>query len=70
MTRHSKHQKTGRLKDRKTDRVKDRKRERNPKIEKLITRIAGNLKFYRNRDTAGSVSKFNISKLKNFHNTV
>ena len=32
----------------KTDREKE-----TLKIEKLITRIAGNLKFYRNRDTAG-----------------
>ena len=44
---------------------KERKKER-----KMMTGMAGNLKCYRNRDAVGFVSKFDISKLKEFHNTV
>ena len=38
--------------------------------ERKMTRMAGNLIFYRNRDATGFVSKFDISKLKDFHNAV
>ena len=41
-----------------------------PKNERKMTRMTGNLIFYRNRDAAESVSKFDISKLKDFHNAV
>ena len=41
-----------------------------PKNERKMTRMTGNLRFYRNRDAAESVSKFDISKLKDFHNAV
>ena len=40
------------------------------KNERKMTRMTGNLRFYRNRDAAESVSKFNISKLKDFHKAV
>ena len=52
------------VRERKKERIKERKNERK------MTRMTGNLIFYRNRDEAESVSKFDISKLKDFHKAV
>ena len=57
-----------RKKVRKKDRKKEWRKERTK--ERKMTRMAGNLIFYRNRDATGFVSKFDISKLKDFHNAV
>ena len=45
------------VRERKKERIKERKNERK------MTRMTGNLIFYRNRDAEESVSKFHISKL-------
>jgi hypothetical protein len=48
------------LRTRESKRAREKESKRARRAKKEETRIAGNLKFYRNRDTAGSVSKFYI----------
>ena len=52
--------------------MKQRKKETTSQTnrETKKARMAENLKFCRNRDTKGPISKFDISKLKNLYNTV